>query len=56
MAITYALEGGSSLQDQLGMGHIISGKMTASAGTDAVVTSNDKSLTAAQNAAGSNPR
>lgn len=52
MAITYALEGGSSLMDQLGQGHVIAGKMTASAGTDAVVTSNDKSLTAAQNAAG----
>lgn len=52
MAITYALEGGSALNDMLGTGHVIAGKMTASAGTDAVVTSNDRSLTASQTATG----
>jgi hypothetical protein len=52
MAITYALEGGSSVQDQLGTGHLVAGRVTASAGTDAVLTSNDKSLTLTRTAAG----
>lgn len=52
MAITYALEGGSALSDQLGIGHIIAGKVTGSAGTDAVLTSNDRSLTMSRTAAG----
>ena len=52
MAITYALEGGSSLEDQLGIGHIISARVTGSAGTDAVLTSNDRSLTMTRAAAG----
>lgn len=52
MAITSSLSGGSSLQDQLGMGHVVSGSFTATAGTDAVLTCNDQSAVLTRAAAG----
>lgn len=42
----------SSLQDSLGQGHLVAGKVTASAGTAAVLTSNDGSATLTRVAAG----
>ena len=52
MAITSALSGGSSIQDQLGIGHIVTGSVTISAGTDAVLTCNDASAVLTRTAAG----
>jgi len=52
MAITSVLSGGSSLQDSLGTGHLVSGSVTASAGTDAVLTCNDQSAVLTRTAAG----
>ena len=52
MAITYALSGGTSIQDLLGNGHIVFGSITVTAGANAVVTSNDASLSVVRNASG----
>ena len=52
MAITSSLSGGSSLQDQLGTGHVVAGSVTATAGTDAVLTCNDQSAVLTRAAAG----
>jgi len=52
MAITSSLSGGSSLQDQLGTGHVVAGGVTATAGTDAVLTCNDQSAVLTRTAAG----
>lgn len=52
MAITSVLEGGSSLVDQLGVGHVVAGSITISAGTDAVLTCNDRSAVLTRTAAG----
>jgi hypothetical protein len=52
MAITSSLSGGSSIQDQLGLGHVVAGTITASAGTDAVLTCNDQSAVLTRTAAG----
>lgn len=52
MAITSSLEGGSAVADQLGMGHIVAGKITTGAGTDAVLTCNDRSAVLTRTAAG----
>jgi len=53
MAITHVVTGtGSSLADSLGTGHVVSGLVTASAGTDAVLTSNDASAVLTQTATG----
>ena len=42
----------SSLQDSLGQGHLVFGKITSSAGTAATLTSNDGSATMSRAAAG----
>lgn len=52
MAITSSLEGGSAMNDMLGTGHIVSGTITAGAGTDAVLTCNDRSAVLTRAAAG----
>jgi hypothetical protein len=52
MAITSSLSGGSSISDQLGTGHIVAGSVTATAGTDAVITCNDQSAVLTRAAAG----
>lgn len=52
MAITYTYGDGSSLENNLGQGHIIAGNITASAGTAAVVTVNDRSVTVTRTATG----
>jgi len=53
MAITHVVIGtGSSLADSLGTGHVVSGFVTATAGTEAVLTSNDASAVLTRAAAG----
>jgi len=52
MAITSALEGGSAISDQLGMGHVIAGTITTGAGANAVLTCNDRSAVLTRNATG----
>jgi len=53
MAITHVVTGtGSSLQDSLGAGHVVAGMVTATAGTDAVLTSNDFSAVLTRTTAG----
>lgn len=52
MAITSSLSGGSSLLNLLGNGHVVAGKITTGAGTDAVLTCNDRSAVLTRTAAG----
>jgi len=52
MAITSSLEGDSALQNQLGMGHIVTGTVTVGAAASAVLTCNDRSAVLTRAAAG----
>ncbi len=52
MGLTNTLTPGSALLDQLGQGHVVTGSITISAGTDAVLTCNDGSAVLSRTAAG----